>query len=138
MARDTPNPFEQVELDRFLNLNLELIAGICDSSPGRVEAALGQGADPDFGESPFDIRTPLMHAAIRGDKTCVNILIHAGADVNRSFHNGHSWLSPLLCAIVKQHEDCVHELVVAGAVWDERDERQFQDMYGTDAPTPLE
>jgi ankyrin repeat protein len=132
MARDTLNPFEQAEfkaeIDRFL-INLELLAGVYASSPGRVEDALDQGADPDFGDSPLDKRTPLMHAAIRGDRTCVNILIHAGADVNLSFHNGHSWLSPILCAVVNRHEDCARELAAAGAVWGVRDEQQCQTMH---------
>ena len=57
--------------------------------------------------------TPLIWAILSGDKDIVNMLIRAGADVNRTSNIGKT--TPLYTAVEKNRFDLVRILLFAGA-----------------------
>ena len=85
----------------------ELKAALRDGDPSRLEAAIADGADPDFGSPP-----PIVIASTRGDIGVIQQLIDAGADPNGADTRGRS---ALVAAISKSHHDAMKLLIEAGA-----------------------
>jgi ankyrin repeat protein len=57
--------------------------------------------------------TPLLKAVEYGHETTVQILIEAGADINKASHSG---MTPLINAALKNRETLLQMLSKAGAV----------------------
>ena len=77
-----------------------------------VALALANGADVNEG-SGYYRNTPLMQAARSGDTATVELLLQAGADVNRRNAGGMTALSWAACA---NHPEVVKLLLAAGAL----------------------
>jgi CzcA family heavy metal efflux pump len=75
---------EQVVLNRRLHGALDR------QNRAEVEAALREGADPNAEERPGTGHTALMHAVEHGDPELVQILLRAGAEVNRKNARGET------------------------------------------------
>ena len=71
---------------------------------------LGAGADVNGQDN--EGLSPLMFAAYKGKKDCVEVLVSHGADVNAKNINGSS---PLMWAAREGKKDCVEVLLSHGA-----------------------
>ena len=56
--------------------------------------------------------TPLHHASCKGHTDAIQLLIGAGADVNKE---NNSWCTPIQCALQYRHTDVVQLLESYGA-----------------------
>ncbi len=83
-----------------------------------IERLLCQGLSSDATEDPRG-KTPLIQAAMNGHSECVEVLLKAGADVNRPF--GCGWTA-LLEASKKGCIGCVDLLLKSGARVNQADE----------------
>ena len=65
--------------------------------------------------------TPLIHAADMGHNICVNLLLKAGADMNRINKDGQTCL---MAAAVNGYDKVVAALIKAGADVNQKDNKQ--------------
>ncbi len=90
----------------------DLVSAVIEGDPGRVQAMLKGGLDPD-GTDELGT-TPLYHAAVHGNQEMVRLLLEYGADPNR-VSGGEDEGLPLCAAACWDHDECVQALLDGGA-----------------------
>lgn len=86
-------------------------ASICDDAEA-LQIAIDAGANLDFIGGGSTGRTALIAACMFGCESAVDILIRAGADIDKTSDSG---LTPLICAAINGHAGCVKLLAEGGA-----------------------
>ncbi len=121
-AQGTGDAAQQEAPDQ--RMDQALLRAVAEGHPGKVQAALEAGADPDVRVRP-DGRTALMLAAERGYAEVIAPLLQAGARIDARSADG--WTA-LMQAAHGRHAKAARRLLDAGADTDLR-----EDSYGNTA-----
>ena len=110
--------FQRVDLEHvFENISVAcppLVSAAIEGDTERVRALLADGADPNLAcseETALPEFSPLHGAAGTGEMACVELLLEAGAAIDRGAHN----LTPLFQAVISEQLEAATTLLEHGA-----------------------
>jgi hypothetical protein len=100
------------KMEQQVRLNAQLLDAAADGDAGKVAEALGAGADKDARDSKCMRMAALHLAAMQGHVEVLQMLIKAGAKLERRDDRG---MSPLHVAVLSMQTAAARVLVQAGA-----------------------